>query len=77
MLIAAFRSMFVLETLPGGLFIRLPFIGQAHIEHSSTNTSLPFSTENFGGEVLGYWGRLRWVFSPWKVTARECRPKAA
>lgn len=47
MLIDAFRSRFIFETLPGGFFIRLPFIGQG-VYHCDP-----------GFRVWDSWGTLR------------------
>lgn len=67
MLVTAFRSRFVFEVLPGGFFLRLPYLGQVCFTRDPDNALIALSSEKAGGETLGYWGRLRWVVSPWGV----------
>lgn len=67
MLVDAFRSRFIFETLPGGFFLRVPFLGQVCFARNPNDAPIPLSREKAGGETLGYWGRLRWITTPWGV----------
>lgn len=67
MRVIAFRSRFFFETVPYGVFIRLPFIGQAFIERHPDNAPIPLSAERSEGRFEGYWGKLRLTAEAWRA----------